>query len=240
MNIGLEWKKMKRTGFFLAFLASGILASALPVLNMAVRSESYVNIPSTSVNILLGANWQSMAMLNILLAVAGACIMYHTEYADQAIQKMCTLPISEHTMFFAKFLIMTAMFLVVFTVEAIAILLCSQYWFEAYNDMYMELMKNFGFLFLLMLPAILLSLMIASACKNMWISLGIGIVLVFLATMLPIQNFAWTLFPYTLPYQIFSQQTTQAIGHYAIAVASELALIAIAEIIFLKVRRSFQ
>lgn len=34
------------------------------------------------INILMSANWQMMAMLNILISICGACMMYHTEYAD--------------------------------------------------------------------------------------------------------------------------------------------------------------
>ena len=45
MSVSLECKKIKRTGFLLAFLGGGILAAAVPVINMAVRSEQYLNLP---------------------------------------------------------------------------------------------------------------------------------------------------------------------------------------------------
>ena len=31
----------------------------------------------------MDANWQMMAMLNILVCICGACMMFHTEYADK-------------------------------------------------------------------------------------------------------------------------------------------------------------
>ena len=88
MSLGLECKKIRRTGFFPAFIVGGLLAAAVPVLNMAVRSNIYVGIENSPLQILMSANWQMIAMLNVLLIVAGACLMYHTEYADNGIQKM--------------------------------------------------------------------------------------------------------------------------------------------------------
>ena len=41
MSLSLECKKAKRTGFIPAFLCGGILAAAVPIVNMAVRSEMY-------------------------------------------------------------------------------------------------------------------------------------------------------------------------------------------------------
>jgi len=102
MSFSLECKKVKRTGFTPAFLCGGILAATVPVLNMTVRSENYLGLYAGPVQILLDANWQMMAMLNILLIVSGACLMYHTEYADNAIQKICTLPTKESRLFFSK------------------------------------------------------------------------------------------------------------------------------------------
>lgn len=91
MSLSLEYKKAKRTGFIPAFLCGGILAAAVPIVNMAVRSEMYVGQQSSPMQILMGANWQMMAMLNILLVVAGSCLLYHTEFADNAMQKMKSL-----------------------------------------------------------------------------------------------------------------------------------------------------
>lgn len=240
MSIGLECKKVKRTGVIPAFLLGGILAAVVPITNMAVRSEIYIGHSKPPVQVLLDANWQMMAMLNILLIVTGACLMYHTEHSDNAIQKMRTLPIKESRLFFDKFLLMTVMSFVVLTIEAISIVFCVVHWFEQPDGMAIEIMKNFSYSFFLILPTILLSLLIASACKNMWVSLGIGVICVFIATMLPTNQFALSLFPFALPFQIFTGTAENIIHNFVIGVAAEIVGIAVAEIVFIKVRRSFE
>ena len=240
MSFRLECKKMKRTGFFPTFLCGGFLAAGVPILNMAVRSENYLGLDTPPVQILMDANWQMMAMLNILLVVAEACLMYHTEYADNAIQRICTLPIKESRLFFGKAALLLIMCVVILAIETVSLAFCSCHWFECSKEVSMEIMKNLGYALLLMLPAASGSLMIASACKNMWVSLGIGIVCVFTATMLPAKNFVLSLFPFAMPFQIFAGTAENTIYKFIIAAVIEVTVIAIAEVLFLKVRRSFE
>ena len=87
MTLCLETKKLKRTGYLIAFPAGGLLAAAFPLVNMLVRPEAFTSLPGSPLAVLLDANWQMMAMLNILVSICGACIMYHTEYADNGAQK---------------------------------------------------------------------------------------------------------------------------------------------------------
>ena len=222
MSVSLECKKVKRTGFLPAFIGGGILAAAVPVANMAVRSEMYLNQPGSPIQILLGANWQMMSMLNVLLAVAGACLLYHTEYADNAMQKMKSLPIRESSIFLGKAVLTIFMSLVV----------RSGFWGE--------LCKCFGYSFLLMLPCIILSLLISEACKNMWVSLGVGVVCVFTATILPTTNFSLSLFPFAMPFQIFAGTDITQSTHYICGTVIELAVCGLAQLILVKVRRSFE
>lgn len=238
MSFSLECKKVKRTGFMPAFLSGGLLAAIVPVLNMAVRSENYLGLHAAPVKILMDANWQMMAMLNILLFVAGACLMYHTEYADNAIQRMCTLPIKESKLFFGKATLMALMCIVISVIEAASIAFCSYYWFELTYEVWAEIIKSFGYALLLMLPSAFGSLFIASACKNMWVSLGIGVVCVFTATMVPTKNFVLSLFPFALPFQVFAGTAENTACLFMLAAVIEILIIGIAEVIFLKVRRS--
>ena len=240
MYFYLEYKKEKRTGLIPAFIGSAILAAIVPILNMAFRQEMYTNIAGPPLQIMLDANWQIMAMLNILLVVAGACLMYHTEYADNAIQRMCALPIRESTLFFSKFALMCLLCLLMLIIEAAAIGFCSVHWFGRPENLALEMTKNFGYFYLLMLPASLLSLFIASACRNMWVSLGIGVICVFTATMLPTNSFALSLFPFALPFQILVGTPENTIRNFIIAGIIEILIIAVSEIIFLKDRRSFE
>ena len=240
MSFLLECEKVKRTSFLPAFFGGGILAAAVPVLNMTFRSEMYVSMNASPVSILLSANWQMMTMLNILLIIAGACIMYNGEYADNAIQRMCTLPTKESTMFFGKTAVLITVSIMLLIMEAASVLFCGLHWFGKSTDLYREIFLNFGFFLLLMLPSVLLSLLIASLCRNMWISLGIGVVCVFLATMIPTRNFILTLFPFALPFQMLSNHAANVIRNYTIAGAAETVVIALLEVIMLKVRRLFE
>ncbi|MDO5346480.1 MAG: ABC transporter permease [Lachnospiraceae bacterium] len=240
MSFSLECKKVKRTGFTPAFLSGGLLAAIVPVLNMTVRSENYLGLHATPVQILMDANWQMMTMLNILLIVAGACLMYHTEYADNAIRRMCTLPMKESRLFFGKVTLMMLMCTVILIIEAASVAFCSYHWFELTHEVWIEIMKSFGYALLLIFPSAFGSLFIASACKNMWVSLGIGVVCVFTATMLPTKNFVLSLFPFALPFQIFAGTAENTACNFMIAALAEILIIGIAEVLFLKVRRSFE
>ena len=240
MSVSLECKKVKRTGFLPTFIGGGILAAAVPVINMAVRSEMYLNQPGSPIQILLGANWQMMAMLNVLLAVAGACLLYHTEYADNAMQKMKSLPIRESSIFLSKAVLTVFMSLFVLVTQAGAVAFCSYRWFEVGNGFWGELCKCFGYSFLLMLPCIILSLLISEACKNMWVSLGVGVVCVFTATILPTTNFALSLFPFAMPFQIFAGTDMTQSTHYICWAIAELVVCGLAQLIFVKARRSFE
>lgn len=240
MSFYLECKKVKRTGFMPAFLCGGFLAAIVPVLNMAVRSENYLGLQAAPVQILMDANWQMMTMPNILLIVAGACLMYHTEYAENAIQRMCTLPMKESNLFFGKVTFMALMCVMILAIEAASIAFCSYHWFEPSPEVWTEIIKNFGYALLLMLPTALGSLFLASACKNMWVSLGVGVVCVFTATMLPTKNFILSLFPFALPFQIFAGTAEHTAHSFLIAAIAEILIIGIAEVLFLKVRRSFE
>ena len=163
MSVSLECKKIKRTGFLPAFFGGGILAAAVPVTNMTVRSEQHLNLPGGPMQILLNANWQMMAMLNVLLVVSGTCLLYHTEYVDNAMQKMKSLPIRESSVFFGK--------------------------------------------------AVL---------------------------TLPTKNFALSLFPFAMPFQVFADTDIAQSMHYIYASTAECAVLVLTELIFIKVRRFFE
>ncbi len=239
MSVFLECKKIRRTGFLQAFIGGGILAGAVPVVNMAVRSEIYQTKQGSPLQILLSANWQMMAMLNVLLVVMGACLLYHTEYADHAMEKMKSLPVREISIFSGKVILTILMSLLVLAIEAGATAFCAYYWFEARNGFWEELGRNFGYAFLLMLPCLVLSMFISEACKNMWISLGIGVICVFTATMLPTDNFALSLFPFATPFQMFTDTDLAQVTRYIYAAAAETFVFGLAELLLIKIRRSF-
>lgn len=240
MKLALEVKKLKRTGALPAFFGSGIIASVIPILHMSARSELYLNLDLSPVQILLNANWQMMSMLNLLLVITGTCLLYHIEFSDNAMQKMRSLPLRESSMFFQKIVLTITLCAIVLLLEAGAITFCTAHWFRIHPDFWTELFKNFTYAFCLLLPCIALSMLLASIFENMWISLGIGVICIFTATMLPTDQFLLSLFPFAMPFQLLSKTDRMQNLHYLYAVFIELIIISLAELIFVKRRRDFQ
>jgi hypothetical protein len=254
MNNISEYKKIRRTGILPGCLAGGILAALVPVLELAVRWERYADISRPPLQIILEADWQMMAMLNMLLVTTIACMMYHTEYADNAIRRIITLPVREEEVFFKKTLLLSVMCMSVLIIEALSLTFCTLRWFGGENGAYVkfyadsfkapymefvkDLFQNFGYFFCMLLPAAAVSLLFASACRNMWICLGIDVVCIFMATMIPMKNFVLSIFPFALPFRILEGGKAVASLSSLAAAAVEILLVFAAEIIFLKVRRS--
>lgn len=230
----LEWKKRKRTGLLTAYLGGGILAGILPVAQMLLRPERFLGQMGSPVQILLNENGQMMAMLNVLLTVAGTCLMYHLEYADNAMGKMEALPLPESTLFLGKGILASLLTLLTLTIEAGVIGFCAAHWFGAGREVFGELLKSFGYFYALTLPCIFLSLLIGEAFHNMWTALGIGVICVFVATMIPGCNFALSLFPYALPFQLPGEK----MGRYLLGAACELGVIGLMHWIYRKGRRA--
>lgn len=240
MTVNTELKKLKRTGYFLTFLSGAILAGSFPVINMAARSESYTAINGDPFYILLDACWQTMAMLNILLTVCGACMMYHTEYAQKGAQKMETLPLSPFRLFLGKFVIAAAACALALLPEFLSIALCTRHWFSAYKLDFLRLAKNYGFGVLTFLPTVMLMLVIASFCRNMWISLGIGVILVFAFSIFPQNQLFFALCPFGTPYRLLEPVLKDGRLNLFIGVCTaETAAFGIIECMMIKIRRYF-
>lgn len=240
MILSLEFKKLRRTGYVPACLAGAALAAAVPVVHMAVRSDIYVSLSGNPFMILADANWQMMAMLNILLTVCASCIMYHTEYADNGAQKMDVLPVRPESLFLGKCIVAAFFLAVSVLLETAALAGCALHWFPGYKPVLTELAQYAGFSLVMLLPTIAVMLMIASAFRNMWISLGIGVILVFLLLILPQDNLILNLCPFRSPYQTLA--AVQEEGHTALFLAvcgAETILFGAIQLIFPKIRRCF-
>lgn len=238
MRTGLEWKKLKRTGYLPAFLAAGLLASSFPVIQTAVREETFTTLSGSPFQILMNANWQMMAMLNILWGICGCCMMYHTEFADHGQQKMETLPVGEGSLFLGKFFVTALASLGILTAEITAIYGCKGYWFSPEGLKIETFLKNLGFQTIVFLPTGMFMLVIASLCKNMWTSLGLGVILVFAATMLPQESLDLGLLPFAAPYQTFFAVEEQGkTGLVLLVCGLETVGFALLEMMILKIRR---
>ena len=241
MSLFIESRKLKRTGYLPAFLAGGLLAAAFPVVYMMVKAEEITSLSGNPMDLLMSANWQMMAMLNILISICGACMMYHTEYADNAMQKMSMLPIRQGVMFFWKFIIAALALTAMVAIEMAVLAGCAKYCFPGYAFDLIETMKIAGFQIVVTLPTVMLMLVIASACRNMWVSLGIGVILVFTLSIFPQDNAVLSLFPFASPYQMLAEAMENSRTVLFLVVCGiETVVFGIAEVIYLKVRRCFE
>ena len=240
MTLPMEIKKCKRTGFFPAFLAGGITAAAFPIVNTAARPEMFVGQPLPAIDILLNANGQMMTTLNLCLAVIGACILYHTEFADRAMQKMASLPLHTGRIFWNKCVLLVLALLGTLLIEAAALLFCAWNWFPPQEHLLTQTLKAAEYAFALMLPSCVVLMLISSQCRNMWITLGTGVICIFTVSVLPTDSRVLSFFPFSLPFQTLAgaQDSTWIFVTLA-GCAAELFLAAAVSAVILKVRREY-
>ena len=238
MTATLEWRKARRTGLLPAGLGGCALAAAAPICNMALRAETYLSQPGGALQILLDANWPVMAMIHALLIVLGASLFYHIEFAGNAMVKMRTLPLRETSLFLHKFAWLAAACACALGVEFLGLGFCARHWFGAGAELAAEVAKNWGFSILMLQPALSLALLVSSACRNLWVSLGVGVIFLFVATLvIPLDGFAWTLWPFALPFQALGNVAESEVLAYGIAAVLETLLFCAAEGLVLRVRR---
>lgn len=236
----LETKKLKRTGYVPAFLCGGLLAGIVPIVNMAVRAEIFIHQPGSPFRILMDANWQLMAQLNVLLTVCGACILYHTEYTDNGIQRALTLPLKAFGLFPGKLCILLFSCLLPLCLEALALLFCGTYYFTPTERLGSQLLTGMAFELVLLLPTAAAMLFFSSMCRNLWMCLGTGVILVFLASMLRSKGFLLGMVPFAAPYRMLHQFTSLEAAWLLAVCAGELLLFVLADIVYTKLWRCFQ
>ena len=157
MILALEGKKIKHTGLLPAFLAGALAVSAFPVINMAFRTDLFISQDLPPVDILLNGNWDMAATFHCFLAILGACILYHTEFANRAIEKLYMLPVSQGKVFLCKNLLLLLLFLPVFLIEDLFFLFCAWHWFPGKDPGVEVLLGNTAFSLAAILPVLLLS-----------------------------------------------------------------------------------
>ncbi len=237
MIFALELKKLRRTGFAPMFLTGGLLAGAVPLADMAVRAETFTSLPGDSFPILMNANWGMMAQLTILLIVCGCCLVYHTEYADRGDLKMLTLPVNQAGLFCGKFGIMTLFTLAALALQSIALVCSGIYWFPGRAPAITELLTGIGYELAMLLPTLALMLFTASLCQNMWISLGAGVILTFLGSMIHGEHFGLTMIPFAAPYRMLHATPPAEIRSSLIICALQTLIFLLMEMIYLHKRR---
>ena len=239
MILALEGKKIKHTGLLPAFLAGALAVSAFPVINMAFRTDLFISQDLPPVDILLNGNWDMAATFHCFLAILGACILYHTEFANRAIEKLYMLPVNQGKVFFCKNLLLLLLFLPVFLIEDFFFLFCDWHWFPGKDPGVEVLLGNTAFSLAAILPVLLLSTLIASLAKNMWISLGIGVIGMFLGQMSVSYDALFSkVYTFCLPYRcLTSSARAEDIFQILGICAAETVVFAVIKLFLIKIRR---
>lgn len=174
--LAIELKKCKRTGFLPLMLAVGILGAAYAFLNFTLRKETLLSLPLSPMDILLTQLYGMIMVLNMFGLIAAACIIYNVEFKGNAVKKLYMLPVSVTAVYVSKFTIMSVLF---------AIAVCLQNWALAVigaidlptGAFDLGILISFaGYSFLTSLPVLSFMLFVSSRIKNVWITLGIGVV----------------------------------------------------------------
>ena len=173
------------------------------------------------------------------LAILGACILYHTEFANRAIEKLYMLPVSQGKVFLCKNLLLLLLFLPVFLIEDLFFLFCAWHWFPGKDPGVEVLLGNTAFSLASILPALLLSTLIASLAKNMWISLGIGVIGMFLGQMSVSYDALFSkVYTFCLPYRcLTSSARAEDIFQILGICAAETVVFAVIKLFLIKIRR---
>ena len=180
-----------------------------------------------------------MSQLVIFLIVCGCSLMYAAEYTDRGDLRMSTLPVRPSSLFLGKLAVAALSLVWVLSVQTLSLTLCCKHWFPDRGIRIADILKEAAFELALFLPTLTLMLAAASACRNLWISLGSGIILTFLGSMLPSDPLLLSLLPFCAPYRMLHGIAgTDALFCLAVC-GAETLLFYIAGLIYLQIRRSF-
>lgn len=238
MILTLEMKKLKRTGFLPAIFLGSLFACAFPLANTALRPELFVQQKLPATEILLNTNGQMLSMVNLLLTVLGACILYHTEFSGSGIKKMNTLPVSQNLLFFHKTLLLLLGLAAAVLLESCCLGFCAVHWFPSEEMLPLHLAQHTGYAFFLLVPAALLMMLIALSFENMWVTLGVGVICIFVSTMIPTDTAILGYFPFVLPFwRFFDIQDKETLLLSLCICLAEILVLMFVEILLQKLRR---
>lgn len=233
--MSIEISKQKRRGLLPFTAVCALCAAAIPLINMAVRSKTFLSQKGSPVDILLSGNSQMISMINVIAVVIISCMLYYAEFSGGMLTKLKALPTSETKLYFSKLAVVLMCVLFILLLEAAGYAACVKGYYKDYLPA-AELIKVFLFSAVLLMPSCALMLAVSSFCENLWVSLGIGVILIFASTVLPHNSFAWSLFPFSLPFETTVAKETADIFKYIAAALTETALFTAAEALVFKIK----
>lgn len=233
----IEIKKLKGTFLFGTFIMGGLFSAAIIIANLYYRHEGLFLRYGKSISAVVVPNWNTVALVNIMMIIIGSAILYHVEYENNAILKMNTLPINTRKLFYSKFLILMLMFIVVSLIEFLAFYICIKaylpkvLWLEKLGRLYL-------YSYILIMPAASFMVLISSIFKNMWTTVGIGVMGIMISIVTVSFNNSFLEY---LPFSIMNQPGNRGGSFFDLnfligALCETFLIFIISEIIFRKRR----
>jgi len=173
--LGLELKKLKRTGIIPAMLLVGILGALYALANFAVRKDTLLSLPVPPMVVLLTQLYAMIAVLNLFVIIVANCIIYNIEYQYDAAKKMASMPISIVKMYLFKFIIISVLLFFAMLIQNTALVYIGINELPPNSFDMRTLIIFASYSFVIALPVHAFMLLISSQTSNMWMTLGIGI-----------------------------------------------------------------
>ena len=197
--LSIELIKCKRSGVASIMAVAGLFGALYIFAVFFVRNETLMALPMPPMDILLTQAYGLIAVINMFSIIVAACLIYRTEYAERAIQKMYALPIKAVGLYGCKACILVVSLIVVFVVQYSILGIVGNMYLPEYAFEISTFLEYSVYTFLSTLPVVLFMLVIASQSANMWIVLGVGVVGFFSGMAMSLMDSIWFLInPFSL------------------------------------------
>jgi len=200
MGITIEWKKLKRSGYFQTVVIGGLITGFIPVLQLLVRERIVSNDGADIMAWLIHMNWNLIVMIQSIINIVAACILYHIEYEERGNCKMAVLPIKSERMHWNKWLILMFTNLYVIVCVYASFVCCMKYWYSGVGGWSHLLTEQMIMEVLAAVPCSMFMLLAAYCTTNLWMSLGIGVIALFLASMIRGSQKIVAAYPFSLAF----------------------------------------
>jgi hypothetical protein len=191
--LSIELIKCKRSGVATIMTIAGLFGALYIFAFFFVRNEMLMALPIPPMDILLTQAYGLIAVINMLSIIVAACLIYRTEYAQRAIQKMYALPIKAVGIYGCKACILVVSLIAVFVLQYSMLGIVGNMYLPEYAFRFLTFLKYSIYTFLTTLPVVLSMLIIASQSANMWIVLGVGVIGFFSGMAMSLSDSIWLL-----------------------------------------------
>lgn len=172
----IEIKKYKRSGILGIFPVIGIIGGLYAFANFIIRKETLLHLPLSPMAILLTQLYGMIMVLNLFGIIVATTLVYHIEFRNYAIKKMYMLPYKSSHIFSIKYFILSILLCLCIILQNTALCIIGKLFLPAGTFELDTLIKYAIYIYVTSLPVFSFMLLISSCCKNIWYTLGVGVV----------------------------------------------------------------